>query len=159
VLSGEHAVGVVNGAATFSDLSLDKPGTGYTLTAAADGLSGSTSSPFSVVIGVPVATVTVTPGHVELNDENPWGAGFTATASDAAGQVLTGRRFTWTSSDPNAVYMESEESSMWLCALANGSETLTATIGGKSGTAQLTVDVDAGSGWFEHCAACIGVGC
>jgi hypothetical protein len=41
----------VNGVATFSALSLDKAGTGYTLHASAGGLTGATSSAFNVTAG------------------------------------------------------------------------------------------------------------
>jgi hypothetical protein len=44
-------VNAVNGVATFSDLSLDKTGTGYTLTASASGLAGDTSTPFAITPG------------------------------------------------------------------------------------------------------------
>ncbi len=37
-----------NGVATFDDLSIDEPGTGYTLTATSPGLTSATSSPFAV---------------------------------------------------------------------------------------------------------------
>ncbi|SET30373.1 S8 family serine peptidase [Stigmatella erecta] len=52
-LSGTLTVTAVNGVATFSNLSLDKVGTGYTLTATAEGLTGATatSAAFAVVAG------------------------------------------------------------------------------------------------------------
>src|SRR5207244_1852972 len=46
-LSGTTAVGAVDGVATFNNLSIDRPGT-YTLSAAAAGLTGATSSPVAV---------------------------------------------------------------------------------------------------------------
>ncbi len=50
-LSGTLTVTVVNGVATFSDLSIDNIGTGYTLTASAPGLSDVDSDPFDVTLG------------------------------------------------------------------------------------------------------------
>jgi alpha-tubulin suppressor-like RCC1 family protein len=50
-LSGTASTAVVNGIATFSDLSIDTPGTGYTLTASATGLNGASSAAF-VITGV-----------------------------------------------------------------------------------------------------------
>src|SRR5439155_650301 len=44
-------VAAVNGVATFSNLSIDKAGTGYTLTASATGLTGATSSAFNIGVG------------------------------------------------------------------------------------------------------------
>jgi hypothetical protein len=52
-LAGTTTVAAVDGIATFDDLSLDKAGTGYTLTAAAagEGLAVPTSAPFDVAAG------------------------------------------------------------------------------------------------------------
>jgi len=47
-LGGTLTVAAVNGVATFSDLSINKPGTGYTMTATDGSLSGATSSRFNV---------------------------------------------------------------------------------------------------------------
>jgi len=54
-LRGTLTVTAVNGVATFSDLSIDRPGSGYTLTAAATGLDGAESAPFTILrrSGVP----------------------------------------------------------------------------------------------------------
>jgi hypothetical protein len=50
-LSGGAPVAAVAGVATFGSLTLDKPGTGYTLTASATGLAGATSATFNVTVG------------------------------------------------------------------------------------------------------------
>jgi hypothetical protein len=50
-LSGTTTVAAVNGVATFSNLSIDKAGTGYRLIAAAGGLAPSTSSKFDITGG------------------------------------------------------------------------------------------------------------
>ena len=50
-LSGTASVSAVNGVATFSNLSIDRTGSGYTLTAAADGLTGATSPGFDILPG------------------------------------------------------------------------------------------------------------
>lgn len=55
-LSGTLTVNAVNGVASFPDVSIDKPGSGYTLTASAPGLAGDTSPAFDIV-PVQVATV------------------------------------------------------------------------------------------------------
>jgi hypothetical protein len=47
-LGGTLTVAAVNGVATFSDLTLDSDGSGYTLVASADTLASATSSPFNV---------------------------------------------------------------------------------------------------------------
>ena len=47
-LGGTASVNAVNGIATFSTLSINKTGTGYTLTAIDDGLTGTTSNTFNI---------------------------------------------------------------------------------------------------------------
>jgi hypothetical protein len=50
-LSGTLTVNAVNGVATFSNLSIDKTGNGYTLAASAAGLTGITSPAFDILTG------------------------------------------------------------------------------------------------------------
>ena len=47
-LSGTEPVAVVNGVATYSDLSIDQVGNGYTLVVTAAGTNGATSAPFNI---------------------------------------------------------------------------------------------------------------
>jgi hypothetical protein len=49
-LSGTRTVAAVNGVATFSDLSIDQFGNGYTLTVTAAGVTGAESAPFNIGI-------------------------------------------------------------------------------------------------------------
>jgi hypothetical protein len=66
-LSGQTTVNASQGTATFSNLRLSAPGTGYTLRALASGLTDATSSAFNVVnaqssteiIGISTATTVV----------------------------------------------------------------------------------------------------
>src|SRR5439155_1629593 len=50
-LAGTTTVAAVSGVATFSELSLNRVATGYTLTATATGLTGATSSAFNIGVG------------------------------------------------------------------------------------------------------------
>jgi alpha-tubulin suppressor-like RCC1 family protein len=56
-LAGTVTVAAVNGVATFSDLSIDNTGVGYTLSATSLNLTGATSTPFAVVAGLPAKLV------------------------------------------------------------------------------------------------------
>ncbi|XXF79957.1 hypothetical protein P2318_09465 [Myxococcaceae bacterium GXIMD 01537] len=56
-LGGSLAVDAVDGVATFPDLSLDRAGTGYTLTVSAPDLEGATSGEFSISAGAAVQLV------------------------------------------------------------------------------------------------------
>lgn len=158
VLSGVSTVRAVNGTATFTDLSIDEPGAGYTLTAEANGFGGVTSSRFDIV-GAPVATITVTPGRADAGPGDS--VRFLATVSDAAGNELTGRTVRWTIGDLNVVEVISNEgdtdggvNGVYVCGLGPGAVTVTATSGAVSGTAMLT-ESGYSSGtdrdWAEQC--------
>jgi hypothetical protein len=56
-LSGKKTITARGGIATFSDLSIDKAGTGYTLGVTATGLTGATSTAFNVTAGAPPPTL------------------------------------------------------------------------------------------------------
>lgn len=96
VLSGTVEVAAVAGVATFSDLSLDKKGQGYTLVATSPGYTGDTSAAFDVVPGSPsvlafttsfanaVAGVDLQPIDVELRDNQ----GNVITGTDAVTLVV-----------------------------------------------------------------------
>src|SRR6266576_2853968 len=89
-LSGTSSVAAAGGIATFSGLSINKTGTGYTLTAGASGVGGAaTSAAFSVTAGAPsVLVFSVQPTSATA------GAAITpavqVTAQDAEGNVATG---------------------------------------------------------------------
>jgi hypothetical protein len=68
VLSGTIPVTAASGVATFSDLSVNKAGTGYTLTATATGLTGTTSGTFDITPAAATALVfTVQPSNTAAN--------------------------------------------------------------------------------------------
>jgi len=76
-LSGTTTVAAVSGVATFSHLSIDKAGTGYTLTASATGLTGVTSSAFDVVAPVSAgAPLTISAGYYHSCGVTPGGAAY-----------------------------------------------------------------------------------
>ena len=60
-LGGTVTMAASGGIATFNNLTIDKPGTGYILTAASTGLTGATSSTFNITIGAPEKLVFSTP--------------------------------------------------------------------------------------------------
>ena len=82
----------------------------------------------------PVASVVVTPPHV---DAAPGGqAQLSATAYDAAQNPLSGRAITWSTS--NAAVATVDANGM-MTAVSTGSATITATSEGKNGTATISV--------------------
>ena len=59
-LGGTVTQNTVNGVATFSNLTINKTGTGYTLTASSPGLTSATSSAFNILPGAPASLRLVT---------------------------------------------------------------------------------------------------
>ena len=104
-----------------------------TITATSEGKSGTSSVTVSVV---PVASVSVTPGSVNLRVGGS--TQLSATAKDSANNVLSGRIVTWSSSAPSVATVSTNG---LVSAVAAGSATVTATSEGKSGTAAITVTV------------------
>jgi alpha-tubulin suppressor-like RCC1 family protein len=87
-LSGTTTVAAVAGVATFSDLSIDKSATAYTLVASAAGLSGATSVPFTITAGAATQLVfTVQPSNTTARA--PITPAVQVTARDALGNPAT----------------------------------------------------------------------
>jgi hypothetical protein len=86
-LRGAATVAAVAGVATFTDLSVDSVGTGYTLTASATGLTGATSTAFAIT-SAPASKVVFTS---EPPTSAASGAGFSlaVTARDSLGNRAT----------------------------------------------------------------------
>ncbi|MEP7325463.1 MAG: Ig-like domain repeat protein [Gemmatimonadota bacterium] len=88
ILSGTFTVNASNGVATFSDLSIDKAGTGYTLTVTASGLSPATSNPFNITpASVTQLVFTQQPSDVVAGASIA--PAVTVTAEDAQGNIVT----------------------------------------------------------------------
>src|SRR5438093_6178108 len=87
-LAGTKTVAAARGVATFSTLSLNLVGTGYTLTATATGLTGATSSAFNISAG-PAAKVvfTVQPSNAAAGAMNT--PAVQVTVQDAQGNTVT----------------------------------------------------------------------
>src|SRR5438046_1665654 len=88
-VSGTTTVAAASGVATFSNLSIDKSGTGYTLAATATGLSGATSAAFTITPGSATHLVfTVQPSTAAAN--GTIAPAVRVTARDALGNTATG---------------------------------------------------------------------
>ncbi len=101
---------------------------------------------------VPVASVTVAPTSLTVTLGAT--AQLAATVKDASGQTLTGRPTTWTSSQSSIATVDALG---LVRALAAGTASITATSGGKSGSAVVTIPAPSasaaecsspGSGWI-----------
>jgi hypothetical protein len=88
-LAGTTTVAAVGGVATFSALSLDKAGTGYTLTAAATGLTGATSPAFTINAGAASQLVFTGPPSTAVAG-HAIAPAVQVSARDALGNLVTG---------------------------------------------------------------------
>jgi hypothetical protein len=106
VLSG-GVVSAVSGVATFSSLSVDKAGSGYTLTANSGALTQDVSTAFTILAGGPDGTKsTISPTSPITACKTPCSGGnlstVTVTAKDAAGNPVAGATVSISSSSTSA---------------------------------------------------------
>ena len=105
-LSGTRVVNTdANGVATFTSLSVDKAGIGYTLTATSGSLTSATSGAFTVTAATSVATLTITtPARSAAASTTANLGAITVEARDANGNLITaptgGIPLTLTSTSP-----------------------------------------------------------
>jgi hypothetical protein len=152
-LSGTTSAAAVNGVATFSNLSINKAGTGYTLTAASTGLAGATSgafnvtagavsasqstvsaSPTTITAGTGTSTVTVTARDVNAN---PISGATVVLAATGSGNTLT---------QPAGPTNGSGVATGTLSSTVAEPKTVSATINGIAVTQTATVTVSSGTG-------------
>jgi alpha-tubulin suppressor-like RCC1 family protein len=96
ILSGTLTVPAVNGVATFTNLSLDKAGTGYTLVATSGTLTGPASTAFAITVGAVSATLStlVAAPTSMAASTGANGATLTVTARDGFGNPVSGMTVT-----------------------------------------------------------------
>ncbi len=109
-------------------------GVGLGSTQVAASANGKSGIATITVEKTPVASVVVTPPHV---DASPGGrAQFTAVAYDGAQNPLSGRTITWSTSNGAVAAVDANGN---MTAVGQGSATITATSEGKSGVATVSV--------------------
>jgi len=88
-LTGTLSHNAVAGIATFNDLQIDQPGIGFTLTAAASGLTGATSATFDMVAAAGTSAWSNPAGGNWSNPAN-WSGGVVPGPTDIAVITLPG---------------------------------------------------------------------
>jgi len=125
--SSNASVATVNGSGLVTAVAVGSA----TITATSEGVSGTAAL---TVTSDPVSSVDVTPSTATIDVGQA--VQLTATPRDAAGNALTGRAVSWTSSNTS---MATVNASGRVTGVAAGSVTITATSEGVSGTASVTV--------------------
>lgn len=108
------------------------PGAPVTITATSEGRAGTA---VITVLPVPIASITITPSAPSIIAGT--GVQLTATAFDASGNALTGRSFSWLSS--NSAVASVNSSGLVTGVAPGGPVTISATSEGVIGTASVTV--------------------
>ena len=101
------------------------------LSATAGGVTGSTQV---TVLPIPVSTVVISPASAVIDKGGQ--QQLSATARDAAGNVISGVGVTWSSANSNVATVSS---SGLVVGVSNGTALISATAGGVSGSALVTV--------------------
>ena len=147
-LSGGAPVAALNGVATFSSLSVDRVGTGYTLSASATGLPNALSATFNVSAGMVSAspsTVAASPTSITAGSGT---ATITVTAKDASGNPVSGATVVLsatgsgnTITQPSALTNASGVTTGTIASTGAGTKTVTATANAVTLTQKPSVTV------------------
>ena len=127
--SSTPAVASISASGVLTGVSLGST----TITALSGGVSGTTTA---TVSAVPVASVSVSPSSASVFVGGTFQ--FLATAEDAQGNVLTGRTVLWSTSAPNVATVNAVG---LVTGVSAGSAAVTATVGGLTAAASITVSV------------------
>src|SRR5213593_1262657 len=120
-LAGTVTVNAAQGIATFADLRIDRPGSGYTLLASAAGLSGATSTPFAVTLtfaavtasGLHTCGLTIVTGAAYC-----WGANGSGQLGD--GTMMNRSRPVLVQAPPGVSFAAVTGGDLHTCGLATG---------------------------------------
>lgn len=156
-LGGTRTVAAVAGTATFSTLTVDRPGSGYTLQASATGLSGATSSQFNVSTGSAANITNNSSTSLTGTAGSPVSPAPSVKVTDGAGNGVGGVSVTFAvtagggsvsgeSQTTNAAGIATIGSWVLGTTAGSGNNTLTATSAGLSGSpVTFTASATAGS--------------
>jgi hypothetical protein len=160
-LSGTTPVAAVNGVATFSDLSIDQPATGYTLAVSSTGLTGTTSSAFDITtsaVSVSAANFTVGASPTSITAGSGTST-ITVTAKDASGNPVSGATVVLTATgsgntlnQPASVTDVNGVATGTLSSTVAETKTVSATANGVAitQTAAVTVTASGSGGTITH---------
>ena len=131
------------GVATFPGLSVDKAGSGYWLTARADGLASSSSAGFTITSTAPVISIVLVSGDAQTDTvAATLPAPYVVRATDGQGAPVSGLTVSWNvtggagSIDPAGTSTDAagEARAIRTLGTKTGTQTVTASLSGASGS-------------------------
>jgi hypothetical protein len=154
-LSGTKTITASGGIATFSNLSLDRPGSGYTLRASASGLGNDESSAFNVATGSATTIAANSPTSLSGTVGSPVSPAPSVKVTDGSGNGVSGVTVTFavtngggsvSGATPTTNSSGIATVGSWTLGTTAGSNALTATASGLSGSpVTFTASAAAGS--------------
>ncbi|HKW40094.1 MAG TPA: Ig-like domain-containing protein [Gemmatimonadales bacterium] len=133
---GTPAVAAVSGVATFSGLSIDKAGTGYTLTASSTNLAGQVSSTFNIINGA-AAAVALNGGNAQTDTIGAsLATPYSVKVTDANNNPVGGITVTWAVTSGGGSITPSSVTSP--TGIATATRILGTTAGPQGSTATIT---------------------
>jgi hypothetical protein len=134
-LSGSLVATPVNGVATFSNLTLDFPGVGYTLTATYAGIPTATSAAFTVLAGHSTLLSLAGQSTTPTNWWTHTNASYTATAS-TTGNLVSSSLESQLDADSPAVWPQQPQATIAYSNLASTPHTIAITSRDQTGATQ-----------------------
>ncbi len=131
-LGGTKTVNAVAGTATFSTLTIDKGGVGYTLTAASSGLTGATSNPFTISQTTSTTTVSSSGSPSTYGDSVTFTANVTPSSATGTITFMDGSTTLGTGT------LAGGQATFSIASLTAGSHSITAAYGGDTSDAPST---------------------
>jgi adhesin/invasin len=140
-----QATSLTNSAGTAKNTVTTTSNASFTVTASAP--KGSKTEQIDIAADLTNASINLSIAQASIPKGNPGGAQLTATVSDSTGADLEDAEVSWTTSGPG--YFDETVSYVWMGQVTNsfyptnvGTYTITATIGNKTSSVNLTVTKD-----------------
>ena len=150
-LGGTLSQAAVASAATFSNLTINRSGTAYTLTASASGLVSATSNAFNVAPGAPSAIAVIAGNGQSAVVGSKLANAITVQLRDAAGNSIAGQTLTFTPATSSGSISPSSAATA-----ADGTASFAWTLGSLVGTQ--TVNITLASPILSASVTATGVG-
>jgi uncharacterized delta-60 repeat protein len=145
-LNGTKTVAAVGGTATFNNLSIDKLGNGYTLTASGTNLIGAASNPFNITVNAPSVITAVSGSGQSATINSAFAGALQSKVTDVNGNPIGAVVVTFTAPANGASGAFANNSATTTAATdANGIASASFTAGGTAGLYSVSASINGGA--------------